>query len=155
MAGQTSDSTAVSPGLRLGAFIAAVRRASSLADRTEMGRRLVDEAGRQCADSVKVGELVQAADALLDALESESADAASRGAFERVVHDFIDLARLKTVRRAAYPADRDTAGGQWVDRICRLIEESHFTTGRMFRQRAGTTNVDCRFRRGRPRRPYC
>ena len=140
MASRTSDSTAVSTGLSLGTFIAEVRRASSSVDRIEAGRRLVDEARRQCADSVNVGELVQAADALLDLLESKSAeaDAESRGAFEGVVHDFIDLARLKTIRRSAYPADKDTAGGQWIDRICRLIEESHFTVGRMFRQRVAS-----------------
>ncbi len=154
MASRTSDSTAVSPGRSLGTFIAAVRSASASADRIDAVRRLVDEARRQCAGAVKVNELVQAADALLDTLESKSVDTeadaepdtGAREAFERVVHDFIDLARLKTIRRAAYPADRDTAGGQWIDRICRLIEESHFTTGRMFRQRAASHGDKILFR---------
>jgi len=51
-------------------------------------------------------------------------------------HEFIDLARLQPVRRAAYEADTGRTDAAWLDRIIQLIERTDFTVGHMFRQRA-------------------
>ncbi|HUU85251.1 MAG TPA: GNAT family N-acetyltransferase, partial [Phycisphaerae bacterium] len=76
----------------------------------------------------------EAAEALLDALPA--ADQAHKPDLADICHQFIDLARLKSVRAAAYPPDDDGPGKRWLDLILRLIEQSDFTTGRLFRQRA-------------------
>ncbi|MCP4248205.1 MAG: AMP-binding protein, partial [bacterium] len=96
---------------------------------------MLDEARQHCTGPIDVDLLIASAEALLDALAAgEEGEAAPE--LIAICHEFIDLARLKAVRRAAYPAIEDGPGQRWMALVIRLIEASAFTVGRLFRQRA-------------------
>lgn len=105
------------------------------AERGPAAHALVEGARVHCGGAIELQMLVDAADALLAAVDPETG-AGPDEALLTAADDFIDLARLKSVRRAAYPAQAGSDGGRWLDSIIRLIDKSNFTVGRMFRQRA-------------------
>ncbi len=92
---------------------------------------LLAEARRRCAVQGDIVFFNQAAGELLAALTATSE--AERRDLCVVIHDFLDLARRKPLRKAAYEADPT---GKWIDDVIQLIDRSDFTVGRMFRQRA-------------------
>ncbi len=95
---------------------------------------LVEAAQRHCDGPIELAALTEAADVLLSAFEA--APPQDRPTIANAAHAFIDLARLTSVRHAAYPADIGHPGGQWLQRVISLIDNTDFTVGRMFRQRA-------------------
>jgi hypothetical protein len=95
----------------------------------------LERARRHCVGAVDIAALTEAAETLLAALEAEE-ELSRRQALAAVAHEFIDLARLTSVRQAAYPADAARPGGRWLDRVIELIDRTDFTVGRMFRQRS-------------------
>ncbi len=99
-------------------------------------RALLQSLHAYCAGAVDITLMSDAADAVLTAIVPDDQDAGRREAMLGVAHDTIDLARLKTVRQAAYPADAGSPGGRWLDHIIQLIDQTDFTLARMFRQRA-------------------
>ena len=111
-----------------------LRSARTLAARLQGGRELLEAARGHCAGTLDIGAVTEAGEALGEALAG--AEGADRESLATLIHDFIDLARWPSVRRAAFPADADRPGGRWLDTIIRLIDEADFTVGRMFRQRA-------------------
>ncbi len=130
----------------LGGVARGLRSARSSEERLRGARTLVETARHQCAHNAEIGALVEAAQALLAALKAESPETDRSGkpdlqagpsrALAAVAHDFIDLARLNPVRRAAYPAEKGQPGGEWLDLVIEIIDRTDFTVGRMFRQRA-------------------
>ncbi|MFQ5491267.1 MAG: AMP-dependent synthetase/ligase, partial [Phycisphaerae bacterium] len=96
----------------------------------DWARDLLAEARSHCDATVDLTLLCEAADALGRALES--ANDADRDALRAICHDFIDLARRRTVRLAGFGND---AGRQWIQRVVGLIERSDLTVGHMLRQR--------------------
>ena len=121
---------------RLADTIARVRTVQKPDARLRDARVLLDLARAHCAGPVDIAVLSEAADALLAATEMVDDDDPHRRSLITVVHDFIDLARLKSVRQAAYPAEAGGPGGRWLDRVIQLIDRTDFTLGRMFRQRS-------------------
>ncbi|UCE59723.1 MAG: GNAT family N-acetyltransferase [Phycisphaerales bacterium] len=125
-----TSTAAGSPGLR--EVARDLESAQSDDARTHSARLLLAAARQACIDPVDLSGLTRAADALLHVVEGDS----SEELLNPIAHEFIDLARHKSVRLAAYPAESGTPGGEWIDRIVRLIDRTDFTVGRMFRQRA-------------------
>ncbi|MFQ5591926.1 MAG: hypothetical protein ACE5HE_12240, partial [Phycisphaerae bacterium] len=126
-------------GNTLADAIHALRAVRTSRERLSRARKLVETARRQCAQAVDLPALIDAAQAIFDASIAElghdnqpSATGALTPGLQTVAHDFIDLARLNTVRRAAYPAETGTVGGEWLAHILRLIDRTDFTVGRMF-----------------------
>jgi long-subunit acyl-CoA synthetase (AMP-forming)/GNAT superfamily N-acetyltransferase len=113
------------------------------ADTLAASRSRADELVEACRshslrppDEIDLSALTRAAEVLLTTFKRTSGDSDRGEALRQSAHAFIDLARAKGIRRAAYPADNDAPGGLWLDRIIWLIEQTDFTVGRMFRQRA-------------------
>lgn len=93
-------------------------------------------ASEHTASEIDLAVLIHAADGFLNRLTHVSPHAPQRGELLLAAHALIDLARSPRVRQAAYPADEGRPGGDWIDRVCRLIEASDFHVGAMIRQRA-------------------
>ncbi len=111
-----------------------LRSARTPATRLQRARELLEAARGHCAGAVDIGAVTGAGEALGKALAA--AEGTDRETLVTLTHDFIDLARRSSVRRAAHPADAGCPGGRWLDTIIQLIDEADFTVGRMFRQRA-------------------
>ncbi len=139
IAQMTSDS-AHSAGLAdvksLSEAITHLRSAQSPDARNEAARWLLETARGQCGGDVDVAELTEAAGALASSLEHDTGEVWIRQPLMQTVHQFIDLARSRAVRRAAFPADGGEPGALWLARVIELIDRSDFTVGSMFRQRA-------------------
>lgn len=135
--------------LNLDQALERLRAVQEVEPATEAAREVL-EAARTCCDApVNLAALTQAAEVLLEVLARLSISPSEPGASDRaadadgawvkfkgVVHEFVDLARLQAVRRAAYPAEPNQPGGQWIEAILKLIERSDFTVGHLLRQRA-------------------
>lgn len=135
--GSTDMETARGGGsAELAGEIARVRAARNPEARLRDGRRLLEFARAHCAGPVEIAAMSEAADALLAATQAPDDFGPDRRSLITIAHDFIDLARLKSVRKAAYPAEAGSLGGRWLDRIIQLIDRTDFTVGRMFRQRS-------------------
>ncbi|MCH7814040.1 MAG: AMP-binding protein, partial [Planctomycetes bacterium] len=118
-----------------GKSVARLRAGRTSQDRHRQAQALLDEARQHCAGAVDVDLLCESAEALLEALTTGDEGGATPGLIA-ICHEFIDLACLKAVRRAAYPAIEGGPGQRWMALVIRLIEASDFTVGRLFRRRA-------------------
>jgi long-chain acyl-CoA synthetase len=118
----------------LAGVVGRLRKAKTPHARHEHARALVGAAQPQSRETVDLGLLIEAADALLETYDS--VEEAHRPALGTLAHEFIDLARSNAIRRAAYPSEGDRPGARWLARIIELIERTNFTVGRMMRQRA-------------------
>jgi len=119
-----------------GDAIAALRSAETPDDRVRQAEALLAQARELCSGEVGLDGLIACAEALLHALETRHAAAGPPGQLLAVCHDFIDLARAKPLRRAAYDPDGQGPGTRWLEAVIRLIDEANFTVGPLFRQRA-------------------
>ena len=98
-------------------------------------RSLLSAARHACEQQpVDLDGLAEAARSLLTAFEATD-DQTYRRELRGIAHTFIDLARSKTVRQAAYPSLRGGAGQRWVDGVLELVDRTDFTLGCLFRQR--------------------
>ena len=120
----------------LGAVTARLRAARNQDERLREGRALLEAVGRPPGGPVDISTFAAAAEALLATFETAVAEGDDHRLLAEVAHEFIDLARLTFIRRAAYPAGAGQPGGRWLDAIIKLIDRTDFTVGRMFRQRA-------------------
>lgn len=116
--------------------IRALRSADQPTERAAEAEALVRQARQLCAQDPQLEALCRAAEALLETLDRAGEPVDPGDPLIGKCHAFIDLARLKSVRRAAYSSLSGGPGERWVNLILSLIEKSHFTTGPMFRQRA-------------------
>ncbi|MBU0717363.1 MAG: hypothetical protein KJ749_03865, partial [Planctomycetes bacterium] len=105
------------------------------ATRLQAAQTLLASARESCSAPVDLPVLTDAGSALLVAVKAAVEEGTFSADLAAVGHDFADLARLKPVRRAAYPAEADQPGGRWLDVVMQLIDRTDFTVGRMFRQR--------------------
>ncbi len=135
MSGQDVESSTTTGTVDLAGAAGDLKSARSGDARTRSSRVLLEVARQVCADTVDLSGLTRAGEALLAAFEAEVEGSSSRVALASVAHQFIDLARLKPVRRAAYPAESGRPGGDWLACVMQLIDRTDFTVGRMFRQR--------------------
>ena len=115
----------------LSATLGQLRRKEGSDGGVEWAQSLLADARAHCAGDVDLGLLCEAADALSGALESS--DCPKRETLRAVCHDFIDLARLRSVRLAGLGEGADQQG--WIQRVVGLIQQSDFTIGYLLRQR--------------------
>ncbi|MCO6438804.1 MAG: AMP-binding protein [Phycisphaerae bacterium] len=117
--------------------VVTLRAAKGPKDIAAATRSVLQAAGAHVRSSIDIDALTAAGTTILERLPDVPSDAADRSAFLDNVHRFIDLARDKRVRAAAYPPEPGRPGGVWIDLVCKLIEKSDFHVGAMLRQRAG------------------
>ena len=108
-----------------------LRSACGTEELLESARAALAEMRQTCAVAPDVPAYTEAATALADAIDAAPGDPPSDLA--AICHEFVDLARIPALRRAAYGTDH---ADPWINAVVRLIERSNFTVGRMFRARA-------------------